>query len=334
MSIVAEYLQQVSLGVPVSHENLTMYPLHVANKVEVDYVTVDEALKQGCAKISEVSESGSIPELKFVNNCAKRVLLLDGEELVGAKQNRVLNLSILVPAHTTIVIPVSCVEAGRWRHESREFSSSGRSHYASGRGLKSRSVSYSLSSSGQHRSDQSEVWRDIEMKSRRMGSHSGTSASAAMYENYEERITGFVATLQAIPEQSGALFLINGAAIGFDLFESSTIFNKLLNKLIHGYALDAIDQGGNAPESTDEQEAAKQLLAQATMAKVETFKAVGEGQDLRLVADTQFSGGALEVDGRILHIFGFNNPGSFDENGPSGSRIARPSMRRGFHREA
>ncbi len=56
-----------------------------------------------------------MPELRFVNHCERPVLLLDGEELVGAKQNRILNLTVLVPAHQTIVIPVSCVEAGRWR---------------------------------------------------------------------------------------------------------------------------------------------------------------------------------------------------------------------------
>ena len=50
------------------------------------------------------------------------VLLVDGEELIGAKQNRVLNLSILIPAKQRCVIPICCVEAGRWRAASREFS--------------------------------------------------------------------------------------------------------------------------------------------------------------------------------------------------------------------
>ena len=41
---------------------------------------------------------GSVPELRFVNECGAPVLLLDGEELVGAKQNRIINLTILVAA--------------------------------------------------------------------------------------------------------------------------------------------------------------------------------------------------------------------------------------------
>ena len=60
------------------------------------------------------SESGSVPELVVENPLAERVLLYDGEELVGAKQNRILNVSVLVEAKSTLTIPVSCVEQGRW----------------------------------------------------------------------------------------------------------------------------------------------------------------------------------------------------------------------------
>ena len=75
-----------------------------------------EALDAGLARVEEVSEGGSVPELRFTNSAAMPILIVDGEELVGAKQNRVANLTILAPAKTTIRIPVSCVEAGRWRY--------------------------------------------------------------------------------------------------------------------------------------------------------------------------------------------------------------------------
>lgn len=53
-------------------------------------------------------------QLAFRNRGLDPAFLLDGEELVGAKQNRILNLSILVPGQTSLEIPVSCVEQSRW----------------------------------------------------------------------------------------------------------------------------------------------------------------------------------------------------------------------------
>ncbi len=94
---------------------------------------LDEALALDAAEITEISAQGSVPELLVVNKAAKPVFLLDGEELVGAEQNRIVNLTILVPAQAKVTIPVSCVEAGRWRSRSRAFSSAPRTQYAAGR---------------------------------------------------------------------------------------------------------------------------------------------------------------------------------------------------------
>ena len=51
-----------------------------------------------------------MPTLRVINGADRPVLLLDGEELVGAKQNRVLNTSVLVAKGARLDIPVSCVE--------------------------------------------------------------------------------------------------------------------------------------------------------------------------------------------------------------------------------
>src|SRR5258706_16469161 len=96
--------------------NLTMFPLLTLQSGEPNYQTLDEALANRAARIKEVSESGSVPQLMLFNDGAVPVLLLDGEELIGAKQNRILNLTILAPARTALPIPVSCVESGRWTY--------------------------------------------------------------------------------------------------------------------------------------------------------------------------------------------------------------------------
>lgn len=92
---------------------MALYPLLSTHALDLEYLLLDEALADGSIEVEEVDNSGSVPELKVINNSPQMVLILDGEELVGAKQNRIINTTILIQGKSTTVIPVSCVEQGR-----------------------------------------------------------------------------------------------------------------------------------------------------------------------------------------------------------------------------
>ena len=148
------------------------------------YVTLDEALVSGTARVSEVSDGGSVPELLFRNLGERPVLLVEGEELVGAKQNRTLNISILAPAGRETRIPVTCVEAGRWGYgDGVEFQRSDRAHYARGRRTKREAVNQNMSHDpGSRAADQGAVWEDIDAKMAAMSARSDTGAMGDIYE--------------------------------------------------------------------------------------------------------------------------------------------------------
>ena len=59
-------------------------------------------------EINETSDAGTVSQLLFINKSDIPILILEGEELNGAKQNRIINVSILVPGNIGMVIPVSC----------------------------------------------------------------------------------------------------------------------------------------------------------------------------------------------------------------------------------
>ena len=106
----------LSLGIPTTYGHLKLTPI-LANDdplLAIDCISLEDALAAGTTQMTEVSAEGHVPELRVKNSGKAPVLILDGEELVGAKQNRTANVTILVAAYSEIVIPVSCIEAGRW----------------------------------------------------------------------------------------------------------------------------------------------------------------------------------------------------------------------------
>ena len=296
-------LSRIQIGTESTFGNMTIFPLLNGDSGSADYLTLDEALGRGLVQITEVSVQGSVPELKLNNESDEPVLLLDGEELIGAKQNRVLNLTILAPPKRTIIIPVSCVEAGRWSPRSAKFTTSSNAYFAQGRVKKMAQVSSSLMSRGQARSDQHAVWADISLKASHLKAESSTAAMSDIYEHCTKRIDDYVGAFAAMDRQIGAVFTINGNIIGFDLFDSPAIFKKLLPKLVRSYALDAIDMD-TKKAAAPSREPVEELLLAITQAEAKTFPASGEGVDVRLTGPN-LMGAGLIVNGRVVHLGAF-----------------------------
>lgn len=337
---LGETVGTLRLGPPQQCANLVMFALlqpDGSRDTARGYCLLDDALAAGTARITEISTAGSVPELQLENSGAEAVLLLDGEELVGAKQNRVLNLTVLAPPHQTIRIPVSCVEAGRWSHQTIEFAAAPRAYYATGRAKKASDVSASLRTSGARHSDQSEVWADIAAKSERLAADSPTGAMAALFEHRATSLDTFVAALPPTEGQVGALFMIGSRPAGVDLFDHPLTLAALLPKLVRSYALDALDvaaldAAAGAPTAPPEPEAAlglaERFLRDLEQARGERYPAIGLGEDLRLHGE-RLTGGALLWSERLIHLGAF--PVAQHAASPAGqarrTRLARPSRR-------
>lgn len=159
---IATLLAALKPGEPYVHYGFGLWPLFAPARPEPAYITLVEALALPGFRITEVSEGGSVPTLRVVNETPQHVLLFDGEELKGAKQNRILNTSILVAAGASLDVPVSCTERGRWSYDSPQFCASGSLAHAELRKRKSAAVMESLEVSQVHLSNQGEVWSEIE----------------------------------------------------------------------------------------------------------------------------------------------------------------------------
>lgn len=329
-NLIEQQLGSLTLGEAQWVHNLSVYPLLAGQDSPPAYLTLDQALIEGKARVTEVSTSGHVPELAFENLTAQPILLLDGEELVGAKQNRVLNVTLLVLGKTKMVIPVTCVEMGRWSHVSDEFSSAGRALYSRARASKMAQVTENLREHGVRRSNQGAMWDDIAFKLNERGAVSDTQAMADIYKGAETRLGDYERAFRPVAGQVGAVFAINGQIAGMELFDASAAFAAYLPKLVKSYALDAIDTQTEV-NPVVEAETVRQFLRQLGSAGQGRYPSTGAGEDVRLEGEV-ITGGALEHDGRLLHLAAYRiDPRSRPNTGRPVSALARSSYRRRLH---
>lgn len=271
--------------------------------------------------------------MKVFNGLSQPVLLLDGEELVDAKQNRVLNLTILVPANTEMTIPVSCVEAGRWQHRSESFVATDRTQFARGRALKLAQVTRSLYVSKTRSSDQRAIWREIDAKSQRMNVASPTAAMSAIYEDNQTKLDDFVRAMPRNDRQVGAVFSTGDKVVGLDAFDSADTFFKAAPKIVRSYAVDALEGPAEASATESANNLVRSFLNDiVTMDHLTRFKALGLGDDLRFNG-SNVAGAALEISGQIVHIVSFPRTlyEGDGEHHPRSAYMMSARMRRTFH---
>jgi hypothetical protein len=321
--IITDFLAQLKVGRKQSFKNLSIYPLLSNYYLTFDYIMLDEALNQNSIEILEIDKEGSVPDLKVINKISTMTLILDGEELVGAKQNRIVNTTILIPANSTISIPVSCVEQGRWSYDSPTFSSENRIMPPNLRAMKSQQVSFSVRESGNFRSDQGALWEEISQKAERFDAATPSMAMGEIYEKEKPQLKEYTDGFTNIDSQIGAVFIIDGKIAGMDCFGKPETFSSIFKKLIGSYALDAIDWFKEDKEFKVLKSKVTKFLKDASKANIKTHKSVGEGIDCRLET-TKIAGFSLCHEDQIPHMSVF---GKSDTDKPN-SRMQRFSQRR------
>lgn len=330
MERLAKTLHELEIGGVTANESLAMWPLLGSEEGAVSYLLLDEAIQAGLASVTEISEAGRVPEMKLTNDADRPVLVLEGEELRGGKQNRTTNLTILAPPRTTIIIPVSCVESGRWHASNPVAEVSEIVHMARGRAAKAASVSWSLRHEGIACADQGRVWRDIDEAAQQLHAPSPTGAMSDIFATHRSRIGELVAGFRPVERQLGALFAVDGEPVGFDLFGHHSTLCEMLPKLARSYAIDALRTGTGTGAAAGAQ-AVRWLIDSAASATVEVFAAVGLGTTVRLSADGVVGGGLIHHE-RVIHLAAFAIEERRHERENNGRGMASPSARRRGYR--
>jgi hypothetical protein len=225
------------------------------------------------------------------------VLLYEREEVVGAEQNRTFDVSVLVPARSTLQVPVSCVEAGRWDHRrhGEEMRPSSQAAYPEIRMAKSAHVRAAAAAGLEPRADQQEVWRGVAEKADRYAAPSATNAMSDVYEAHRGRLNMMALEIGLHADQVGALAAIGGRFVVLDHVSDPEAWDALHGPLVKGYALDALEAPDAVVPPTVED--AREFVDALLRSEVAGLEGVGLGEHVRFD-----SGMGLRHEGELVAL--------------------------------
>ena len=302
------------VGDPVEHRGIVVAPLFPLRNPVARYVTLDTGLAQGLT-ITETSEAGDVPQLAVSNPLAEDVLLYDGAEVVGAKQNRILNVSVLVGAGATLRIPVSCTEEGRWRSVSRSFSPARHIANSELRRRKAMALAAEPLALG---AAQEDVWRSVRGQAARMGSVSPTGAHGDLFVARERELAALEPAFATEPGQCGAVLGL-GETLCLDAVSRPDAFAAIWPKLLRGYLLDALERLDGRSTQT---ERLLGFVDEVADAPARRGPSVGLGDDLRLQGPGVLGSGLVLGD-ETIQLSAFTAVDGEDED--AGDRSATRS---------
>ncbi len=301
-TLITDFISGIDFGEVQGFKNLQIIPLFSKGEEGPVYLTLKEALEKRLLVVKEVSAQASVPELKVINQADVPVLLLDGEEVAGAKQNRVLNTSILIKEKSELIIPVSCTEQGRWSYQTDEFFNSENIMSFKIRGKKAASVSNSLKEGGNYASDQGAIWDGIQELSADAGVHSATGAMKDVFEGKKDDLEEYMKAFQCLPHQKGMFVFVGGEVAGWDMLSRESAFDIIFPKLVKSYAMDAVLEKGKKKGSSEKPaEEAKGFLEGIKECEEKKYPSTGQGWDYRFEGKDKV-GSALVFDHTIIHM--------------------------------
>jgi hypothetical protein len=315
---IPDFFTQTHLAPRQFHKSLSIWPLVLRDEAQRDtgpaYITLDDAMSRGSLHVDEVGEGGSVPHVRVTNEGPEAVLFLFGEEIRGAKQNRIANATFLVAPHSEAVIDVSCVEAGRWDSRPKTRFESTREVVSSGmRRMMASSVGQSRARGAGFDANQAEVWDNVTTRLRVSGTRSESAAYADYRESRTTDLEDVLGGFRALDGQVGFVAAVGDEVVGLEAIGNPQVFAQQFESLLRSYAIDAIDAAGlkettRAPaEQMLRFDSPEPFVQALTRARAASRPSLGLGEDLRIEGEGVL--GCALADGQLVHVTAFPGAG-------------------------
>jgi hypothetical protein len=235
------------VSAPVTFKNLSVFLIHGKDQIKnKNILTLQEAMDK---KVFSVYETSDVNELAVENKSSQyEVFIQSGDIVKGGKQDRVLAITIIIPANSgRISIEAFCVESGRWQkrggEEAGKFSTSNE-----------RIVSKDLKIAANQSRSQQEVWNKVAEAQGKLSQNVGVKVNSAtsatslqlslenkqVIATADEYVKKFAAMVENQDDVIGYAFVINGKINSADIYASNFLFNKLWLKMLRATAIEAV----------------------------------------------------------------------------------------------
>ena len=236
----AKLLEPLLLG------GLKLYPISFDNQnIPFKICTFDQLHDLEKIEANEIGEQGIVGKIQINNKSDDYLVIFDGEAIIGAKQNRISEQTVIILPNTKTVIPVNCVERGRWNfRDERKFS---KSNFSASPKMRSRKAE--LLKEQRYENVQSQVWDEIDMLSEKVAYSSNTSDLGDVLKNRNTYKFNF--NKELINKLSCNGYLVFGTEKPFiELFFDKEICKKQISKSIDSWFAD-IENGVEVPNKPE-----------------------------------------------------------------------------------
>lgn len=290
---MSPFFRKIKIGKPVTFKNLAIFPVSgLRGKLTGSLATFDEAVAGKLIQITEIG-NGSVNELLVENTSSRYIFIMAGEILTGCKQDRMLKDDILLPPHSgKIKVAAYCTEHGRWTSKSGSFSSE---KTASNIGVRQ---------AARATNEQAKVWENIEKTQKSVAASPATGAMNETYkdEKVQSSLAGYRKKFKDLPslypDMDGVIVAVNGEVICADIFGDPAVMQKLYEKLLDSYILEALSRKDDEGAATLNQ--AKAFIKSAVSADYNRVKTPGEG-NLWEIKSSKIAGASIIYEKDLLH---------------------------------
>lgn len=225
---------------PYVHEDLALYLVHSDEADNREFITLDEGLEKNWVEVTEKAEE-QVSELQIENRSDKPLFLQEGDRLTGGKQDRIIGLSMVIPARSgKVEVPAFCVEQSRWSRGTLggKFTSTANS------ALASQTVRFASKVAG----DQGSVWFEVAeqkgaLESRGVANNTSSlneamdsEAMRKVSDAYEKELGGIFAEHE---DAIGVAFVLGGKILEVDIYPGNALLRKISPRLLRAYAIQA-----------------------------------------------------------------------------------------------